>query len=62
MPTLPHRHTIFKLTVLSSDIHVLPLEIGKIYKMYFYEMFANTNLEKIKQPISFKEIFITEII
>ena len=62
MSTLPHCHTIFKLTVLSSDIHLLLLEMGKIYKIYFYEVFPMTNLEKIKQPISIKEIFITEII
>lgn len=61
MSTLPHCHTIFKLTVLSSNIHFLLLEMGKIYKIYFYEMFQIANLEKIKQPISIKEIFITEI-
>jgi len=60
--TLLHCHTIFKLTVLPSDIHLLLLEMGKIYKIYFYEMFPIANLEKIKQPISIKKIFIIEII
>jgi hypothetical protein len=59
-----HIATLFLnwLYYLLAFIHFLLLEMGKIYKIYFYVMFPIANLENIRQPISIKEIFIKEMI